>query len=796
MSVKLTLFNLGTDIINYFTPNNGWVSPQQTWVYGASNNPTYQIVVAGDQRGLYSRGMKMQCQQSQYTTNQYTFASAGGLNNTNTFTFTGSITAFTLTVTAVSNPLYIGMQLSGTGVTAGTTITNFISGSGGTGTYAVNNPAGTTTSATGSITITVGSNGTAVGSPTYTAVTYGNAINLGHASTNTTDCVSFVNSLNFQLGTSNTSFTIGCRFKTSTTGATQVIFNSLGINTNYYGIVIEINSNNNLEFIIGNNSSATLTTYNITGTTNVCDGQEHIVSFTYSNNWGQIYLDGKLEAFGYLPTPSYYTTNYVRIGCQNSANSNSNYFTGLIYDFYTIYGYSLDEQTCLNQYNSGALIGAGPFTLTKNFILSDYPRYTPNTAQIISYFPFNNDVYDYGATNVSGSGPNNSFSNTNITYSGTDKFGSSSASFNGTSSFASITDLATNRPTGDITFGCWINTVGSATLTQGIFQSYSTNYGVSISITTGTTSIGYLSVTYGNGSATTLTSTVNICDSTWHYVVYTQQGNLGCIYIDGQLNVSGTMNNPIYASSNYVRIGCLCPAGSNASFLGAGSPAYLDDIFMIAGYAQSLSIIAAKYASNTAQGVTPTSITSNTLLTINGGSDFALTNATISNPYYSMVEQPYGFTSNKGKFPMLLLGSYPIGSFYVQYPDASSNVDATAFPTSLRPATLFGGTWVDQYTGEGVVFQTAETSDHYTRTNGLMEDHIQQITGSLELAGAGIQTSGSGAFETVGIANNNGQFGSWGNSSTQINFNSINSVRSGTRTAHRNRVMKVWKRTA
>lgn len=54
-------------------------------------------------------------------------------------TFTGSITATTLTVTVApaTGALYIGMPITGTGVTAGTTITAFGTGTGLTGTYTV-----------------------------------------------------------------------------------------------------------------------------------------------------------------------------------------------------------------------------------------------------------------------------------------------------------------------------------------------------------------------------------------------------------------------------------------------------------------------------------------------------------------------------------------------------------------------------------------------------------------------------------------------------------------------------------
>jgi hypothetical protein len=54
------------------------------------------------------------------------------------FVGTGSIAATTLTITvATSGALYIGSLLTGTGVTAGTTISAFVTGTGGVGTYTV-----------------------------------------------------------------------------------------------------------------------------------------------------------------------------------------------------------------------------------------------------------------------------------------------------------------------------------------------------------------------------------------------------------------------------------------------------------------------------------------------------------------------------------------------------------------------------------------------------------------------------------------------------------------------------------
>lgn len=58
--------------------------------------------------------------------------------DSHTASFTGEITTTTLTVSAVATgTIRLGMELTGTGVTAGTRITDFGTGTGGTGTYTV-----------------------------------------------------------------------------------------------------------------------------------------------------------------------------------------------------------------------------------------------------------------------------------------------------------------------------------------------------------------------------------------------------------------------------------------------------------------------------------------------------------------------------------------------------------------------------------------------------------------------------------------------------------------------------------
>jgi hypothetical protein len=68
---------------------------------------------------------------------------------------------------------------------------------------------------------------------------------------------------------------------------------------------------------------------------------------------------------------------------------------------------------------------------------------------------------------------------------------------------------------------------------------------------------------------------------------------------------------------------------------------------------------------------------------------------------------------NDVNFNRLILDyKYPIGSFYVQYPDSNitysskGDTQITPFPESKTPATLFGGVWIDMWKNESVYFRT------------------------------------------------------------------------------------------
>jgi hypothetical protein len=81
-------------------------------------------------------------------TNYGAFYAVGDVLTAPTAVVTGSISTTTLTVTAVtSGVLAVGQTITGAGISAGTVITGFLTGTGGTGTYTVNNSqtAGSTT---------------------------------------------------------------------------------------------------------------------------------------------------------------------------------------------------------------------------------------------------------------------------------------------------------------------------------------------------------------------------------------------------------------------------------------------------------------------------------------------------------------------------------------------------------------------------------------------------------------------------------------------------------------------------
>ena len=139
---------------------------------------------------------------------------------------------------------------------------------------------------------------------------------------------------------------------------------------------------------------------------------------------------------------------------------------------------------------------------------------------------------------------------------------------------------------------------------------------------------------------------------------------------------------------------------------------------------------------------------------------------------------------------------YPVGSYYVQYPAASSNDAATAFPSAYSPASLYGGTWELMYSTEGIVFQT-ESYDGAGRTSGLMEDQLQGHWHIMTTSNGMIIVDGSAGsysgFEPAVVADVKVNRASYSGRGV-ITDGTNGTPRTGTRTSHRNRLMRVYKR--
>lgn len=161
-----------------------------------------------------------------------------------------------------------------------------------------------------------------------------------------------------------------------------------------------------------------------------------------------------------------------------------------------------------------------------------------------------------------------------------------------------------------------------------------------------------------------------------------------------------------------------------------------------------------------------------------------------------LVIQESGGTNKYALVSALIDAVYPVGCFYVQYPDAASNTDAIAFPTAYRPETLFGGTWVEQFNTEATFFRTGGT-DGQTRTNGLSADQFQghrQDASSV----AGFSNFASGASGgSMAISTPGGVYQIWSSQTgSPVSDGTNGTPRTGTKTEPINRLMKVWKRTA
>jgi hypothetical protein len=243
------------------------------------------------------------------------------------------------------------------------------------------------------------------------------------------------------------------------------------------------------------------------------------------------------------------------------------------------------------------------------------------------------------------------------------KFGNG-LTLNGSNQALQVTDHANMKPSGAWTVGFWTKQ-SAVNITKTYFQSYSKNTavaGINISNTSDN-----ITVTIGNNTGTVLGTNYSVVRGKtsladtiyWHYVVVTYRNNIVQIYVDGQLDGSGYSINPVFAGTNYVRIGCDCLSGTNGGFY----QGQIDDLFIINGYAIDEGTVRNKYRAVTAQGTGDLTISKMAIITKVGsysggvtlvtayfGLDYALTSGTITASYYSPYKTPSEFPVNPMKW--------------------------------------------------------------------------------------------------------------------------------------------------
>jgi hypothetical protein len=157
--------------------------------------------------------------------------------------------------------------------------------------------------------------------------------------------------------------------------------------------------------------------------------------------------------------------------------------------------------------------------------------------------------------------------------------------------------------------------------------------------------------------------------------------------------------------------------------------------------------------------------------------------------------------------------SHPVGSFYTQFPVIDQVTLANMFPASESPGTLFGGTWTEQYAGENVFFKggvstietnrgkTYDTSTQSwsgTGTYGVEEDAIRNFSGQIGQMfhfAIGVAPLYPFYLASAPSAAHKIDDGTTIQSFNML-FNPGRNVPVDTTNHPKNRIIKVWKRTA
>ncbi|MEK9178657.1 MAG: LamG domain-containing protein [Patescibacteria group bacterium] len=350
--------------------------------------------------------------------------------------------------------------------------------------------------------------GTLTAGPTWTRGKYGKAVNFD----GTDDYVSVADSSSLD---ATGAITLSAWVKTSGTNDYSGIIHKFSSTLNGYEMSFHTSGGVRADF--GNG-----TTYiSPSSSTNVEDGNWHLVTATYDGTTAKIFVDGILGANTATGT-GYVTTNNDALLLGNDNDVASRFFNGAI-DEVRIYNYARSQAQIAWDYNQGKPVGHWKFDECQGPTAGD------------SSGRGNSGTITIGASGTQTSVGTCSTSGT-ARYNGVSGKYNYSVNFDGTDDYVTLSDSAALKPTTALTVSAWVKptnfTCAGADTNCTIFTKYGGNFQGYRFFTNSSGIVGMRICTPSTCPGTD--SAQALATGTWSHVVGVWDGASVRIYINGR----------------------------------------------------------------------------------------------------------------------------------------------------------------------------------------------------------------------------------------------------------------------
>jgi hypothetical protein len=573
--------------------------------------------------------------------------------------FTASISGTTMTVSAVtSGTIYVGCLITGTGVTANTTITAFGTGSGGVGTYTVSQSQTvvSTTITSDGFPITRNGNTTQGTFSPFSQTGWGNYLS------GSSQYLTVADSTDFDL---TSDYTIELWFYPNVTGGLQRLFMIGDYRATYNGIDLYVNASNQVVFY-SNGASI------ITGGT-VTNFQWNHVALVRNGggaNNTTLYING--TSVGQATNTTSFTgvaANGVSIGLEYSGAGTS--VTTAMY----VSNARLVKGTPV--YTSNFTPPTSPLTAITNTVLltCQSNRFIDTNTQVAA-----KTITANGSPTVVAFSPfNPTASWSAATYGGSGYFDGSGDYLTGPTNTATAFNL-----TGDFTIESWCYFSSVSTAFAGIL-SYADSSGFNGWELINNAGTVYFRFLTGSAGAGQVTASSSITTNQWYHIAVSRSGSTITLYINGYSVGTVTYSSSQSSSSSFIKVA----ADRIGSTLSTG---YLSNIRVVNG--------TAFYTSNFTPPTAPLTAIANTSLLLNftnaGVYDATSKNdlETVGNAQISTTQSKWGGSSmyfdgagDYLNFPSSQLFGLGTGDFTIEFWLYLNTVSGTQNLCDFRNAT-------------------------------------------------------------------------------------------------------------